>query len=142
MHSLVLLFLPISITTSVLGLPSGPIETNAEGLPDTSTSEALFQPTVAQTAPGPQDLPPVSKEDDSQPSSDLMATQTNIQLSGARSKSKSEMASLYSGEEVRPRTGTIKICWFLLDPYCCTGQYMADGLLSGCIPCKSSLRNP
>ena len=141
MHSLVLLFLAIFIMTNVLGLPSGPIETNAEGLLDTSTSNALFQ-TVAQTAPGPQDLPPVSKEDDSQPSSDLISIQTNIQLSGARSKSKSEMASLYSGEEVRPRAGTIKICWFLLDPYCCTGQYMADGLLSGCIPCKSSWRNP
>lgn len=136
MHSLVLLFLAISIMTSVLGLPSGPIETNAQGLLDTSTSDALFQPTVDQRAPGPQDLPPISKEDDSQPSSDLISTQTNIQLAGALSKSKSEMASLYSDEEVRPRAGTIKICWFPLDPYYCTGQYMTDGLLSGCIPSK------
>lgn len=64
MHSLVLLFLAISTMTSFLGLPNGPIETNAEGLLDTSTSDALFRPAVAEADPGPQDLPPVSKEDD------------------------------------------------------------------------------
>lgn len=138
MHSLVFLFLAISSTTSVLGLPNRPIGTNAEQLPDASPSAALLQSTEAQTAPGPQvDLPPVStKENVPQLSDDL------ISLSGDRSESKSELASLYSGEEVRPKVGNITICRFPFDPYCCTGHYMGDGLLSDCIPCKSMLINP
>lgn len=133
---MVFLLLAISITTSVLGLPSRPIDTNAEQLPDISNSETPFHP-------GPQvDVPPVSENDVPKPSGDLISAQNKIQFSGARSSSISELASLYSGEEVRPKVGKIKICRFLLDPYCCTGQYMADGLLAGCTPCKLSLINP
>lgn len=55
-------FLRFFLQQMSLAYQSCPIDTNAEQLPDPTTSQALLQPTKAQQASDPQvNLPPVSK---------------------------------------------------------------------------------
>lgn len=50
--------------------------------------------------------------------------------------------SPFAGQRVIPKEGKIDLCWipFIQKAYCCDGQLLPDGVMSGCIECMSLVK--